>query len=93
MKIIKSKNYIKDIQKKIKNKHMKKELETITKIEELMINTNNMKELILNPFSKVYRIEKKERRFKRNIHGTNKSKVKNVHKTNRRISISVRRNS
>lgn len=66
---------------------MKKELETITKIEELMINTESMKELILNPFSKVYRIEKKERGIKRNIYSTNKSKDKNVHKTNRRISI------
>lgn len=93
MKIIKSKNYIKDIQKKIKNKHMKKEIETISKIEELMINTENMKKLMLNPFSKVYRIEKKERRFKRNIHSANKSKIKNVYKTNRRISVSVRRNS
>lgn len=93
MKIIKSKNYIKDVQKKIKNKHMKKELETIIKIEELMINTENMKMLMLNPFSKIYGIEKKERRFKRNIYSTNKSKVKNVHKTNRRISISFRRNS
>ena len=68
MKIIKNKKYIKDIQKKIIKKHMNKELETIKKIEELMINTENMKHLILNPFSKVYKIEKKERNFKRNIH-------------------------
>lgn len=59
MKIIKSRNYIKDIQKKIQSKHMKNELRIINKIEELMINTENMKELMLNPFSKVYRIEKK----------------------------------
>lgn len=72
MKIIKSKKYIKDIQKKIIDKHMKKELETITKIEELMINTECMKELMLNPFSKVYRIEKKERKFKTIIHSKSK---------------------
>ena len=59
MKIIKDKKYIKDLQKKIISKHMKKELETIMKIEELMINTENMKEIMLNPFSKVYKIEKK----------------------------------
>ena len=87
MKIIKNKKYIKDIQKKIISKHMKREMETIIKIEELMINTITMKELILNPFSKVYRIEKKERRFKRNLYSKDKSKNKNVHKTNRRISI------
>lgn len=87
MKIIKSRNYIKDIQKKIQNKHMKNELRIINKIEELMINTENMKELMLNPFSKVYRIEKKERKFKRNIYSKDKSKNKNVHKTNRRIPI------
>lgn len=92
MKIIKNKKYIKDIQKKIINKHMKKELETINKIEELMINTENMKDLMLNPFSKVYKIEKKERKSERNIYSENKSKDKNVHKTNWRISISVRRN-
>ena len=66
---------------------MKKELETIMKIEELMINTENMKELMLNPFSKVYKIEKKERKFKRNIYSTNKSEIKNVHKTSRRVSL------
>lgn len=87
MKIIKSKKYIKDLQKKIIIKQMKKELETIIKIEELMINSENMKELMLNPFSKVYKIEKKERKLKRNIHSKNKSEIKNVHKTNRRISI------
>lgn len=87
MKIIKDKKYIKDLQKKIISKHMKKELETIMKIEELMINTENMKELMLNPFSKVYKIEKKERKFKRNIYGTNKSENKNVHKTSRRVSL------
>lgn len=68
MRIIKSKKYIKDIQKKIVSKHMKKELETINKIEELMINTENMRKLLLSPFSKVYKIEKKERKSKRNIY-------------------------
>lgn len=74
MKIIKSNTYIKDIQKKIISKHMKKEHETIMKIEELIINSENMKKLILNPFSKVYRIEKKERKLKRIIYSENKSK-------------------
>lgn len=59
MKIIKTKNYIKDLQKKIKNKHKTKELETIEAIEELMIQSKNMKELMLNPLSIIYNIEKK----------------------------------
>lgn len=59
MKIIKTKNYIKDVQKKIKSKHKSKELETIEAIEELMIQSKNMKELMLNPLSIVYNIEKK----------------------------------
>lgn len=59
MKIIKTKNYIKDIQKKIKNKHKFKEEEKIEAIEELMIQSKNMKELMLNPLSIVYNIEKK----------------------------------
>ena len=59
MKIIKTKNYIKDIQKKIRNKHKIKEAETIEAIEELMIQSKNMKELMLNPLSIVYNIEKK----------------------------------
>lgn len=64
MKIIKTANYKKDIQKKIKNMHKKKEEETINKIEELMIQSKNMKELMLNPLSIVYNIEKKTANLK-----------------------------
>ena len=59
MKIIKTKNYIKDVQKKIRNKHKIKEEERIEAIEELMIQSKNMKELMLYPLSIVYNIEKK----------------------------------
>lgn len=38
---------------------MKKEEETIEAIEELMMQSKNMKELMLNPLSIVYNIEKK----------------------------------
>lgn len=64
MKIIKTKNYIKDVQKKIKNKHKIKEEQTIEAIEELMIQSKNMKELMLNPLSIVYNIEKKSGNLK-----------------------------
>lgn len=63
MRIIKTASYKKDLQKKIKNKHKKKE-ETIEVIEELMIQSNNMKELMLNPLSVVYNIEKKKGNLK-----------------------------
>ena len=64
MRIIKTGSYKKDLQKKIKNKHKKKEEETIEAIEELMIQSNNMKELMLNPLSVVYNIEKKKGNLK-----------------------------
>ena len=64
MRIIKTASYKKDLQKKIKNKHKKNEDETIEAIEELMIQSNNMKELMLNPLSVVYNIEKKKGNLK-----------------------------
>ena len=50
MQIIKTKTYIKDLQKKIKNKHM--------------IQSKNMQEVIINPLSRVYNIEKKQGNLK-----------------------------
>lgn len=64
MQIIKTKTYIKDLQKKIKNKYKKKEQETIEAIEELMIQSKNRQEVIINPLSRVYNIEKKQGNLK-----------------------------
>lgn len=64
MQIIKTKTYIKDLQKKIKNNYKKKEQETIEAIEELMIQSKNMQEVIINPLSRVYNIEKKQGNLK-----------------------------
>lgn len=64
MQIIKTKTYIKDLQKKIKKKHKKKEQETIEAIEELMIQSKNRQEVIINPLSRVYNIEKKQGNLK-----------------------------
>ena len=64
MQIIKTKTYIKDLLKKIKNKHKKKEQETIEAIEELMIQSKNRQEVIINPLSRVYNIEKKQGNLK-----------------------------
>lgn len=60
MKVIKTKTYIKDVQKKIKNKHKQIEESTIEAIESLLMQSKNMKELIQNPLSIVYNIEKKK---------------------------------
>lgn len=59
MKLLKTSAYQKDVQKKIINKHMKKEMENIEAIEELLKQSNDMKELMFNPLSKIYNIEKK----------------------------------
>lgn len=87
MQIIKTKTYIKDLQKKIKNKHKKKEQETIEAIEELMIQSKNRQEVIINPLSRVYNIEKKQGNLKKNIYSKYKYEIKNVYKAYRRISI------
>lgn len=60
MKVIKTKTYIKDVQKKIKNKHKQIEESTIEAIESLLVQSKNMKELMQNPLSVVYNIEKKK---------------------------------
>ena len=86
MQIIKTKTYIKDLQKKIKNKHKKKEQETIEAIEELMIQSKNRQEVIINPLSRVYNIEKKQGNLK-DIYSKYKYEIKNVYKAYRRISI------
>ena len=81
MQIIKTKTYIKDLQKKIKNKHKKKEQETIEAIEELMIQSKNRQEVIITPLSR------ETRKLKRNIYSKYKYEIKNVYKAYRRISI------
>lgn len=59
IKIIKSSTYKKEYKKKLENKHLNKEIDIIRKIERLIIETPNMKELMLNPLHIVYGIEKK----------------------------------
>lgn len=59
MKIVKTSQYKRDIQKKIIRKHMKKEEETIEAIEELIMQSETMQKLMLNPLARVYNINKK----------------------------------
>lgn len=56
--IIKSSKFKSDY-KKLKKKHMDNELEKLSKVEELIIESDNMKILMLNPLHNIYRIEKK----------------------------------
>ena len=64
MKLLKTSVYKKDVQKKIINKHLQREFERIESIEELLKQSNDMKELMLNPLARVYNIEKKKGNLK-----------------------------
>ena len=59
MQIVKTSSYKQDLKRKIINKNLLIELEVINKIEDLIISSNNMQELIFSPFKTVYHIEKK----------------------------------
>ena len=64
MKIIKDKTYIKDYKKKIEYKHLYKEIERIKNIEDLILDSKNLKSLISNPLSSIYSIEQKKGNLK-----------------------------
>lgn len=64
LKIIKGKAYIKDYKKKIEYKHLKKEIERISNIEELILDSQNLKSLLMNPLSIVFGIEQKKGNLK-----------------------------
>ncbi len=57
--IIESKNYKKDYQKKILNKHLKNEMLRIEDIKNLIVASDNLKELINSPYKNIYHIEQK----------------------------------
>ena len=64
MKIIKDKTYIKDYKKKIEYKNLYKEIERIKNIEDLILDSKNLKSLISNPLSSIYSIEQKKGNLK-----------------------------
>lgn len=64
MKICKSKEYIKSLKKEIISKHLSNELERIQNIEDLILDSPNLKELMMNPLSRVYSIEQKKGNLK-----------------------------
>lgn len=57
--IIKTKNYERDLRKKILSKHKFNELERITHIESLIKSSSNMQKLINSSLAKIYDIKKK----------------------------------
>lgn len=61
MRIIKSKQFLKDYKKKIKNQKDAKRLENITM---LLISAPNMKEVVLSPYKNIYHIEQKKGNLK-----------------------------
>ncbi len=56
--------YKQDLKRKIINKHLDKEFNTICKIENLILSVNNLQDLINHPFKYVYHIEKKNNNLK-----------------------------
>jgi plasmid maintenance system killer protein len=64
LKIYKTKEYTKNLKKEIINKHLSNELERVQNIENLILDSPNLKELILNPLSRVYNIEQKKGNLK-----------------------------
>lgn len=61
--IIKSSRFKNDYKKLVK-KHMEKEIQKLLRIEELIIESATMKDLMLNPLHSTYSIEKKNANLK-----------------------------
>lgn len=64
IKIIKNKQYLKNLKKVLVSPHKDKELKILEKIEKLIIQSENMKELMLNPLRIIYNIEQKRGNLK-----------------------------
>ncbi len=64
MRITKTKQFLKDYKKKIEYKHKKQAMDKMAKIESLIIDSENLQTLLLNPLHIIYDIEKKEGNLK-----------------------------
>ena len=64
MRIIKTKQFLKDYKKKIEYKHKNQAIDKMSKIESLIIDSENLQSLLLNPLHIIYGIEKKEGNLK-----------------------------
>ena len=59
LQIVKTSAYKQDLKRKIINKHLDKEFETICKIEDHILSVNNLQDLINHLIKNIYHIEKK----------------------------------
>ena len=64
MVIIKCKQYKKSYKKNILDKHLDKEKDRISNIENLIINSKNLQDLINSPYKNIYHIEQKRGNLK-----------------------------
>ena len=62
MRIIKSPVYDKSFNKNLVKKHLNNEIDRVSKIENLILETENMQELMRNPLHIIYNIEKATKR-------------------------------
>ena len=76
MKIIKSKKKEKDYKKKIVYKHKKQEMNTLKDIEELILDSSNLKVLLSNPLSQIYQIRQKKNNLKEIFTANLNSKIR-----------------
>lgn len=59
MVIIKTKQYLKSYKKNILDKNLKKEMDRISNIENLIINSSNLQDVMNSAYKNVYHIEQK----------------------------------
>lgn len=58
--IKKTKAYEKSYKKIIKDKYLTREIERIRNIENIIISSKNLEDLVLNPYKEIYHIEQKK---------------------------------
>jgi len=58
--IIKTKQYLKSYKKNILHKNLKREMNRISNIENLLINSSNLQDVMNSAYKNVYRIEQKQ---------------------------------
>lgn len=78
--IIKSKNYFKSYNKLIVKKNLQKELERINNIENLIISSSTLQDVMCSPFKSVYYIEQKKGNLKEFYTARINSKIRLVMK-------------
>lgn len=78
--INKSKQYLKSYKKNILNKNLLKEKARIENIENLIINSNNLQNLINSPYKNIYHIEQKKADLKEYYTARVNSKIRLIMK-------------